>query len=260
MYHIVEHLSRGNKVLLTYKIVEAAWPHTLSKRSMEGFTHRMLNDDCITNSIVCRLIPYLIFGPMSLLKQFSISRMVVVGLICLPLLVYAQGKHGSKIKIKTKGGAAQAAPAKPDVANDGIDYHAVGSPFPPFRVVSKDGKEYTGQSLNSNANLFVMMFNPTCEHCEDMTADIEKNITMFKQSNIVLVAAPMMGPYLDGFINGLKTKQYPQLKIGLDSASFIDKTFNYITLPQINVYSADRKLIKSFSGITTIDSLKPYIQ
>jgi hypothetical protein len=105
-----------------------------------------------------------------------------------------------------------------------------------------------------------MMFNPTCEHCEDMTFAIEKNIDLFKNSHILLVAAAGMGPYLEFFENGTRVRNFPKIKLGLDSSNFINRTFIYESLPQINIYSPDRKLLKTFSGITTIDSLKPYIQ
>ena len=154
----------------------------------------------------------------------------------------------------------QIAPLPPPALPVSIDYHNVGAPMPPIRIVTSAGEVYTEDKLSNGANLFVMLFNPTCEHCEDMTAALEKNIRLFKQSNIVLMAAPTMLPYLAGFENGLRTKDYPLLKIGLDSARFIDRTFNYENLPQINIYGADRKLIKTFSGIETIDSLKAYIQ
>lgn len=140
------------------------------------------------------------------------------------------------------------------------DFHTIGSTMPKLRVVSATGAVYTDADLKNDANLFVMMFNPTCEHCEDMTRAIEKDVALFRNSNIVLLAAPGMGPYLEYFDKTTKYTQFPALKVGLDSAKFIDRTFNYETLPQVNVYDKNRVLIKSFSGITTLDSLKPYIQ
>ena len=132
--------------------------------------------------------------------------------------------------------------------------------MPPLRVVYPKKAVYTGESLKNDANLFVMMFNPTCEHCEDMALDLEKNIGLFRKSNIVLMAAPGMGPYLEFFENGTKIRNYPKILMGLDSADFITRTFTYEMLPQINVYSPERKLLRIFTGITSADSLKPYIQ
>lgn len=162
-----------------------------------------------------------------------------------------------------KVGSDVKAPNRPAPAvnpNDRTDYHLVGAPMPSIWVVTATGDVITDTMLRNDANLFVMMFNPTCEHCEDMTRDIEHHIGLFKNSQIVLMAAPMMGPYLEYFDKTTHYTQFPSLKVGIDSAKFIDRTYNYVMLPQINVYSKDRKLIKSFSGLNTVDSLRPYIQ
>jgi hypothetical protein len=162
---------------------------------------------------------------------------------------YKQNKKSSPIKQALVAG------------DNGTDYHKIGSPMPPMRVVDTNGRAVaTNASVQNGANLFVMMFNPTCEHCEEMTVSLEKGIGLFKQSNIVLMAAATMGPYLPYFNNTTHYMEFTSLKVGLDSDKFIDKTFNYEMLPQINIYDKERKLIKSFSGLETIDSLKPYIQ
>ncbi len=140
------------------------------------------------------------------------------------------------------------------------DFHNLGSPMPRIRLVAAKGVIFTDSMLKNDANIFVMMFHPTCEHCEDMTRVLEANIALFKSSHIVLMAAPMMGPYMDFFEKNTRHAQYPKLMVGLDSAGFVDRTFNYVALPQINIYDKERKLIKTFSGLGAIDSLRPYIQ
>jgi thiol-disulfide isomerase/thioredoxin len=173
-----------------------------------------------------------------------------------PRVNLGAGTHGVSL---SKGKKAIPEPLPPTNQLE-ADYKSVGSPMPPLRVVAPSGQVFTDSSLKNEANLFVMMFNPTCEHCEDMTRALEKDIALFKSSALVLMATPNMGPYLEYFDKNTKYSQYPTIKVGLDSSKFIDHTFTYQSLPQINVYDKDRKLIKSFSGINTIDSLKPYIQ
>jgi hypothetical protein len=173
-----------------------------------------------------------------------------------PRVNLANGTHGVSLG---KGKKAVPEPLPPTNKLE-ADYKSIGSSMPPLRAVTPSGQVYTDSSLKNDANLFVMMFNPTCEHCEDMTRALEKDIALFKSSAIVLLATPNMGPYLEYFDKNTKYSQYPTLKVGLDSAKFIDHTFTYQSLPQINVYDKDRKLIKSFSGINTIEQLKPYIQ
>jgi hypothetical protein len=209
----------------------------------------MLNHD---SGFLAQGVLYL--WPMSLPRQFSMKQFLIASLICVPLLLDAQSKQDSKRRMND----VIAQPSIPASAKP--DYKAIGAPMPPLRVVYPKKAVYTGDMLKNDANLIVMMFNPTCEHCEDMTFALEQNIDLFKKSNILLMAAPAMGPYLEFFENGTRINKFPKIKMGLDSAGFIDHTFLYEMLPQINVYDAERKLIKTFNGITTIDSLKPYIR
>ena len=188
---------------------------------------------------------------MSILRQFSTKHLLIAALICVPLLLDAQ----TTTRTNKKAHDTQEA-----VAPAGTDYKSIGSPMPPLRVVYPKKAVYTNQTLKNDANLFVMMFNPTCEHCEDMTFALEQNLELFKKSNIILIAGSAMGQHLEFFENGTKVQKYPKIKMGLDSSDFINRTFIYEPLPQINIYDADRKLLKTFTGITTIDSLKPYIQ
>jgi len=119
----------------------------------------------------------------------------------------------------------------------------------------------TEKDFDNGANLFVMMFNPTCSHCTDQTQTFEKNIALFKKSKLVLMANPTMKPYLQDFVKTYHTDDYfPTINVGMDSTGFMNNVFLYQALPQINIYDGDRKLIRTFTGNVAIDSVKKYIQ
>jgi hypothetical protein len=155
-----------------------------------------------------------------------------------------------------------------------INYWDPGSPMPDMRLVVLDIKDttkkvnglpgvdkiVTNKDVDNKANLILMMFNPSCSHCEEQTELLEKNIATFNKSKLVLMAAPTMITYLPDFLKSYNLDQYPSIIIGVDSGGFINKAFSYHMLPQINIYDADRKLIKSFTGGTSMDTLKHYIQ
>ncbi len=159
-----------------------------------------------------------------------------------------------------------------------IDYKVVGAPMPKIRLVTLDTfkiddspkgrkkkqvhttvtQEYTENDFKNKKALFVMMFNPTCGHCEEQTDNIEKNISKFGKSKFILMANPVMKSYLPDFIKNHKVKDYPSMYIGIDSSEFITKTFMYSALPQITIYDKDRKLVKIYNGEISIDSLLQY--
>ena len=158
---------------------------------------------------------------------------------------------------------------KPVEKSAEIDYKQMGAPMPKIKMqlykdtVKENNADYrylTDGDVNNDANLFVMMFNPTCSHCEDQTDMFEKNIFLFKKTNLVLMANPGMRQYLHGFVNRLHVDEFPSIKVGIDSGEFISKVYVYGMLPQLNVYDHDRKLLKTFNGEVKIDSLKKYIE
>jgi len=141
-----------------------------------------------------------------------------------------------------------------------VFYNEIGAPLPELKVWRRDGVFLTDKDLKNDANLIIMLFNPTCEHCEQVGMMLRDNIGLFKQSKLVLVAAPGMGPYLDYFINNTKTGATEKMQIGVDTSGLINQTFLYKSLPQINIYDKERKLQKIFFGIVPVDSLKAYIE
>lgn len=172
--------------------------------------------------------------------------------------------------------------AKADTATK-IDYMQPGAPMPELLLMSFDtirdfGKRkdrqneqflmdtnnvktrlYNKNNFTKKGNLLVMLFNPTCGHCEDQTDILEKNKALFKKSEVILMANKTMKTYLPDFIKNHHVHDYEMFTIGIDSLNFINSTFLYRALPQINIYNTDRKLIKIFAGQVPIDSLKEYI-
>ncbi len=118
----------------------------------------------------------------------------------------------------------------------------------------------TDKDLDNGANLLVMMFNPTCSHCEEMTMLMSQNIDAFKKSKVVLLATRQMATYIPDFAERRQISKYPPMYIGYDSLKFVEELFLYQTLPQINIYNSNRKLIKTYNGEVPIDTLKKYIE
>jgi hypothetical protein len=182
-------------------------------------------------------------------------------------------------------GKLPAAKSKAEAAAEAVNYEVVGAPMPPFYLVTLDTmmdnkqerkamkntpgylrsaqntKVYSDKYFDNKANLMVMMFNPTCGHCEDQTERFKKDIGKFRNTRLILLANQQMKQYLPNFIANHETVKYAdKMYVGYDSTDFIKKTFLYQALPQINIYNADRKLIRTFSGNVSMDTLAQYIQ
>lgn len=171
--------------------------------------------------------------------------------------------------------------------NPELDYHAIGAPLPLFRMITMDTipfvpqrptkikkrkaeqlsvetnqkylKVITNKDLPTKGNTFIMTFNPTCGHCEDQADQFVKNLGSFKNAGLYMIANPVQKGYLSDFIKNHHLKQYPQIEVGIDSSGYINTTFLYGALPQINIYDHDKKLLKAYTGEVPIDSLVKYM-
>ena len=170
---------------------------------------------------------------------------------------------------------------KPNEQAAGPDYTQLGSGIPFFRMKIADTidtnaviikkRQKNGEvevpirrvvslgDVSGKGNLLFMLFSPTCDHCEATTRQFVANMSLFHESKLVLITNPKFGEYLPDFMRKLHTDHFPQMYVGIDDSDFLKETFLYQTLPQINVYNRQRKLIKIFTGEMPIDSVKAYI-
>ncbi|RYD56410.1 MAG: hypothetical protein EOP56_11985 [Sphingobacteriales bacterium] len=158
-------------------------------------------------------------------------------------------------KKKNKGKDAQATVTEAAA----INYKEAGAPMPAVRLVTKQKSAIIDADIKHNGPTFVMLFNPTCEHCIETTNMIRKNEALFKNTKVVLLATPNQIDNLQYFEDLTHYPQSKLLMVGVDSSGFIDRTYTYGSLPQLNIYDKNRKLVRTFNG-PTIDSLKPYIE
>jgi len=137
-------------------------------------------------------------------------------------------------------------------------YKSLGASLPPLRIVDREMKAYTEADIKPAGHFFLVLFNPTCGHCMDMAKLFGTHDKEFKNNTIMFVAAPDMMEYFDHFYEGSGAGNYKDITIGVDSSDLVKNLFKYGTLPQINIYNSDRKLVRIFSGETSLDSLLRY--
>lgn len=139
-------------------------------------------------------------------------------------------------------------------------YRAIGSDLPELRAVDGKMKTYTNQSFQDRHYFFLIMFNPTCGHCIKMTKLIGEHAALFKDNHVLFLAGAQMMPYFQDFYKETEVFKHPEFVVAVDSAQAIEKLYSYRTLPQINIYDKDRKLVKTYNGDVPLDSLKRYLQ
>ncbi len=140
-----------------------------------------------------------------------------------------------------------------------VSYREVGSILPPMRVIDTSKHEYSAEDFKNKNHFFLFLFNPTCGHCIKMAKLVNDNKEVFKKNNVLFLAGPAMMPYLPNFYQAAGIDNNSDIKVGIDSASTVDRLYMYQMLPQINVYDKNRKLIRIMHGDVSLDTLKHYI-
>ena len=181
-------------------------------------------------------------------------------LLSLSMLTFGQNKKRDLTKLYIPGSAVLRVSEKDQAVK--LDYKQLGAPLPGFAIFNHENTEITKNVLATGGNILVMMFNPTCDHCEDQTILFGKNDSLFKKSKVLLVAAPMQIANMGYFEANVGFSKYAAtMTVAVDSVKLIERLFNYIALPQINIYDGKtHRLLKTYNGLQPLDSLRGYIQ
>lgn len=137
--------------------------------------------------------------------------------------------------------------ASTEVTDDLDKYKQIDAPIPVFRIETADGHFHSEKDIPAKAAL-VILFNPTCEHCEDLAKDIVKNKDKFAAIPLVFIAAKDMKPYLDDFIQTTGLKALPHAIVGADRSDVIYQLYEFRSLPQTNVYTDKHTLKYKYNG------------
>lgn len=141
-----------------------------------------------------------------------------------------------------------------------INYTEVGSDLPPIRIRDRAGIEYTAADITEDRYFFMVLFNPTCGHCVDAAKLIMEHQKEFEENTIMFIATESMQEHLAPFVRESEWTDNVDRILGTASDAFIREVYNFGSLPQINVYNKERKLVKVFNGDVSMDDLRPYIK
>ncbi len=134
------------------------------------------------------------------------------------------------------------------------DYKKLGSPLPELRLKTRHGDTLSPLSGKAETPILVFMFNPTCDHCQGVAREMRMRKLDTLGPVIWLASSQMPAGHLE-FFNSVTKIDSTRMIMGIDQSGFLDKTFVYEGLPQLNVYSADKTLLRQYPGEIPLDSL-----
>jgi thioredoxin-related protein len=127
--------------------------------------------------------------------------------------------------------------------------------YPAIKLLLTDSVSYyTKEDLPKKKPVILMMFNPTCEHCQHETEDILKDIDKLKDIQIVM-ASSMSLDAIRLFIEKNKLADFKNIIVGQDTHFFLPGFFMVRNLPFMAFYDGKKNLIDVHSGPTPVESI-----
>jgi hypothetical protein len=138
------------------------------------------------------------------------------------------------------------------------DFRKIGAPIPPFVIEQLDGKLLTNAVLKKGKPAVLAIFSPRCDHCVLMLDSLQG--LGLKDTRFVLLTEAIHRPYLLEFLSEHGYDKAPMFRyVGVDKGNVIYHIYSYGMLPQLNIYNAQHKLVRTFTGAFPMDSLKMYL-
>ncbi len=127
--------------------------------------------------------------------------------------------------------------------------------FPPISLLLPDGKTYfTKNDLPKDKAVLLMLFNPSCSHCQEETEAITSHIADFKNVHIVM-CTPMPLDSMLAFREKYKLTRFKNITVTQDSKMMMPTYFMISSLPYLAFYDRKKQLMGTHEGSITIEKL-----
>ncbi len=127
--------------------------------------------------------------------------------------------------------------------------------YPPVKILLTDSSHFSKNDLAKKTPTWLMMFNPSCSHCQHETEELVKHIDDFKKIQIIMVSSMNMDSIIK-FRDQYHLTDHKNIVVGQDTDYFLFSYYQNHNLPFHAFYDKKRQLIKVFEGSAPIDSIK----
>jgi peroxiredoxin len=124
--------------------------------------------------------------------------------------------------------------------------------LPHLNFINLDGTATSTRNLETP--LVLILFFTDCDHCQREAQDVQKNLELFKGKNIQFISANDI-PLIQQFAVDYGLSNESNVKFGRAESTDVYMNFGSIPTPAIYVYSAEKRLVKSFKGETPVTEI-----
>ena len=114
--------------------------------------------------------------------------------------------------------------------------------IPDIDFITAQRKEMTTADLVKGQPVLMVLFNPSCGHCQKLLEQIRDNISLFKNINIVFLTGKPLKEVLPNYVVNVKVDKMKEIMVVSDKEDITIKIFEYFGIPQIMLYNKEHKL------------------
>lgn len=125
--------------------------------------------------------------------------------------------------------------------------------LPNFTFYTLDSIATTNNFIQKDKPVCIFYFNADCEHCQYEAKEINKNIMLFKSTQIVMVSFNTIKE-----IKQFKQEynlNYPNITFLQDPKYEFKNWFGKTSVPAVFIYNAQHQLVKEYHGETKIEAI-----
>ncbi|RZK59205.1 MAG: redoxin domain-containing protein [Pedobacter sp.] len=129
--------------------------------------------------------------------------------------------------------------------------------LPNFTFYNLDSANTSNKFVTKGKPVCIIYFNADCEYCQYEAKEIEENITLFKNTQIVMVSF--------NTIKEIKEFQkkyhlnYSNITFLQDPKHEFKQWFGKTNIPAVFIYNAKHQLVKEYHGETKIEAITKYL-
>jgi len=132
--------------------------------------------------------------------------------------------------------------------------------IPPFKMTLSNNKIFKAADLPKGKPLVLIYFDPDCDHCQKLMADLFKKINNFKKVEMVLITFKSVTE-VAAFEKKYTTSKYANMKVGTEGTLFYLKNYyKLIKMPFTALYDSKGNYNYSYRDETLVDDLIKRLQ
>ncbi|HMK18358.1 MAG TPA: redoxin domain-containing protein [Chitinophagaceae bacterium] len=132
--------------------------------------------------------------------------------------------------------------------------------IPPFKMTLSNNKIFNAADLPKGKPLVLIYFDPDCDHCQKLMADLFKKINSFKKVEMVLITFKSVTE-VAAFEKKYTTSKYANMKVGTEGTLFYLKIYyKLVKMPFTVLYDSKGNYSYSYRDETPVDDLIKRLQ